>query len=99
MYDTVQNIASRWPAGPVRDQYVAAAKNFRIPFWDWAAVPSDGKGVLPDIVQDSPSIPVDGPKGTQTIANPLFTYQFKPVDPKAFIYTPVSIPFFSLIHF
>ena len=80
-----------WPAGSVQDQYVAAGKNFRIPYWDWAAVPSDNSSVLPHIVQDSPSISVDGPAGTQMIANPLFTYQFKPVDPKAFIYSPVSI--------
>ncbi|TVY93845.1 Tyrosinase [Lachnellula willkommii] len=89
MYNLVQEIALMWPAGSVQDQYVGAAKNFRIPFWDWAAVPSDG-GVLPDIVQDSPSMSVDGPAGTQMIANPLFTYQFKPVDPKAFIYTPFN---------
>ncbi|TVY38862.1 Tyrosinase [Lachnellula subtilissima] len=90
MYNLVQEIASMWPAGSVKDQYVAAGKNFRIPYWDWAAVPSDGSSVLPHIVQDSPSMSVDGPAGTQMIANPLFTYQFKPVDPKAFIYSPVS---------
>ncbi|TVY40862.1 Tyrosinase [Lachnellula occidentalis] len=90
MYNLVQEIAAMWPAGPVQDQYVAAGKNFRIPYWDWAAVPSDGNGVLPHIVQDSPSMSVDGPAGTQMIANPLFTYQFKPVDPKAFIYAPYN---------
>ncbi|TVY83497.1 Tyrosinase [Lachnellula suecica] len=90
MYDLVQKIALYYPAGPVQDQYVAAGKNFRVPYWDWAAVPSDGKSILPDSVQGSPGVTVDGPAGTQTIANPLYTYQFKPLDPKAFIYGPYN---------
>ena len=98
MYNLVQEIAAMWPAGPVQDQYVAAGKNFRIPYWDWAAIPSDGGPILPHVVQDSPGISVDGPAGTQTIANPLFTYEFKPTAPKVFIYSPVSCSWFRSVH-
>jgi tyrosinase len=89
MFDLVQKIALRWPV-EVQDQYVSAGKNFRIPYWDWAAIPADGKGILPDVVQTE-GISVAGPSGTQTIANPLFTYKFKPiVDPKAFVWSPYN---------
>lgn len=33
---------------------------------------------------------VSGPNGLQEIANPLFAYQFKPLNPTAFIEEPVS---------
>ena len=58
-----------------------AAANFRIPYWDWAAVPPVGQSVFPSSVGGSPYVVVDGPAGTQTIANPLWSYQFKPLVP------------------
>lgn len=88
----IQQIASMYPAGAVRDKYVASAKNFRIPYWDWAAVPGTGKSVLPASVGGSPGIDVDGPAGVQTIANPLYSYQFQPLDPTQLPDAPVSKP-------
>jgi tyrosinase len=61
--------------------YTTAAENFRIPHWDWVAVPSAGQSVFPSSVGGSPYIVVDGPAGTETIANPLWSYQFKPLVP------------------
>jgi len=81
LYDLVQQIAQQYPAGPTRNKYAAAAANFRIPYWDWAAIPAAGQSVFPESVGGSPSVSVDGPAGTQTIANPLYSYQFKPLDP------------------
>ncbi|KAI9048358.1 hypothetical protein LZ554_008150 [Drepanopeziza brunnea f. sp. 'monogermtubi'] len=81
LYEHVQRIANQFPAGSVRDQYVAAAANFRIPYWDWAALPSDGASIYPQSVGGSPSISVDGPAGVQIIANPLYSYRFQPLDP------------------
>lgn len=76
LYDNIQFIASLYPKGPQRERYEAAAKTFRIPYWDWAMAPQEG-GVYPRSVQ-LPSVVVDGPAGTQTIANPLFSYDFHP---------------------
>jgi tyrosinase len=74
----------------VRDQYAAAAANFRIPYWDWAAVPPAGESVLPASVGGSDTVSVSGPNGVQTIANPLFSYEFKPLDPTQLPDAPVS---------
>ncbi len=81
LYENVQHIAEQYPAGPIRDQYTTAAANFRIPYWDWAAVPRDGGSVYPGSVGLSPSIIVNGPIGIQTIANPLYSYRFQPLNP------------------
>lgn len=86
----IQQIAQLWPAGSARDQYVAAAANFRIPYWDWAMAHPAGESVLPDSVGGSATMIVDGPNGQQTIANPLYTYQFKPLDLVALPDPPVS---------
>jgi hypothetical protein len=90
LYGLIQQIALQFPAGSVRDQYVTAAANFRIPYWDWAAVPPPEESVFPNSVGGSPSILVDGPAGSQTIANPLWSYQFKPLDPSQLPDPPVS---------
>lgn len=81
LYNLALEIAAYWPAGAVRDRYAAAVHTFRIPYWDWAAVPPDGHSILPGVVWNSSSIVVDGPNGVQTIANPLFTFEFKPLNP------------------
>lgn len=91
LYNLIQKIATYYPAGPVRDRYVAAAKNFRIPYWDWAAVPAAGQSVLPQSVGGSPAVSVNGPSGTQTIANPLFSYLFKPLSTSDLPDMPVSL--------
>jgi tyrosinase len=54
---------------------MAAAINLRLPYWDWAMdVPSGGNS-MPDFVS-KPTISVTTPNGTQTIANPLYSYKF-----------------------
>lgn len=89
LYGMIQQIAQLWPAGAIKDEYVAAAANFRIPYWDWAAVPPTGQSVLPDSVGGSPTVNVNGPNGQQVIVNPLYAYQFKPLDPNALPDQPV----------
>ncbi|KAG4436593.1 hypothetical protein IFR05_007913 [Cadophora sp. M221] len=79
IHEKVQQIAQQYPVGSIRDQYMAAAANFRIPYWDWAVSPSGGRSILPDSVM-SPSVVVNGPAGVQTIANPLYNYRFQPLD-------------------
>lgn len=69
----------------------AAASDCRAPYFDWAATPSTGQGMLPASVGDSPKINVSGPAGFQLISNPLYAYEFKPPDGSVFYdVTPVS---------
>jgi tyrosinase len=79
-----------FPEGEVRDKYTTAAQSFRIPYWDWAAAPAPGQSSFPSSVGGSPWIDADGPAGVQTIANPLFSYQFQPLNTTELPNLPVS---------
>jgi tyrosinase len=95
-------IATFWPDGE-RERYESAARRFRLPYWDWALEPPAGESVLPKSIGGSPFVDVDGPSGVQRIANPLFSYNFKPLDRTAFGSGPVSTHFsmgwISLTHY
>jgi tyrosinase len=71
-----------------RALYQRAAADFRIPYWDWATSPPMGQTQLPDMFWN-PVIYQNGPKGQQWIRNPLYSYQFRPVNEDAFIWSPV----------
>lgn len=90
-------IASFWN-DTERPRYQAAARRFRQPYWDFAAPPPEGESVLPWSVGGSQYVDVDGPNGRQRIANPLYTYYFRPLDPDAFTFGPVSFFLFSGIY-
>lgn len=64
-------IAEAYPES-VRDQYVAAAKSLRAPYWDWAA----DNAVPPASVPDTLTINVASGDDVQssTVSNPLQTY-------------------------
>ena len=91
----VNEIALQWPAGSARNKYSAAAANFRIPYWDWAAVPPDGESALPVSVGGSSTVTVSGPNGPQVIANPLFSYQFKATNSSDLPDSPVRYSLFQ----
>ncbi|KAK8049036.1 Tyrosinase [Apiospora phragmitis] len=91
MYNIVQYIASLYPVGPQRTRFQQAAQTFRMPYWDWAAMPPSDQSLLPLSIGGEPDIMADGPNGPQLIANPLFTYTFKPLDPSVF----PEFPFFE----
>lgn len=78
-----QYIATMY-SGSSRNRMVAAASDCRVPYFDWAATPSNGGSMLPASIGGSPKINVTGPAGTQQISNPLFNYDFKPPDPSVF---------------
>lgn len=88
LFGLIRDIASWWPEGDDKDQYVAAAARFRIPYWDWANEPAAGKTPLPDSVQ-AETIVVTGPNGAQEISNPLYSYHFDPLDPSLLPDVPV----------
>ncbi|TVY34882.1 Polyphenol oxidase [Lachnellula subtilissima] len=51
--------------------YQTAADNFRIPFWDWAAVPQR----FPDVMT-WPNVSINTPTGIRNVTNPLYRYTF-----------------------
>ncbi|QSZ30034.1 hypothetical protein DSL72_004552 [Monilinia vaccinii-corymbosi] len=63
----VQEIADQYND----DAYSTAADNFRIPYWDWASIPT-----LPSIVTDA-TVEIETPYGTQNVDNPLLLYRFQ----------------------
>ena len=71
-----QDIAVTYPS-KIRDEYIDAAANLRIPYWDWAL---DAR--MPAVI-NIPEVTVNAPNGSLTIKNPLYTYRFhpKPKDP------------------
>jgi tyrosinase len=89
LHGLIETIATLWPEGE-RERYVAAARRFRLPYWDWAATPPAGESVLPRSIGGNPFVDINGPNGQQRIANPLFSYSFKPLDSTAFGSGPVS---------
>ncbi len=89
MYGLIQQIISFYPPGPIKNRLAAAAMKFRIPYWDWAAVPPSGQSVLPTSVR-ARTVAVEGPNGHQEIRNPLFSYLFRPLDTTALSDFPVS---------
>ncbi|KAK3996859.1 putative tyrosinase [Cladorrhinum sp. PSN332] len=87
LYSLAQMIAGWWPENE-RRQYQEAARRFRIPYWDWASPAPSGGSVLPTSVGGSPFIDVNGPNGVQRIANPLYSYTFRPLNLTAFKQSP-----------
>ncbi|EPS44263.1 hypothetical protein H072_1759 [Dactylellina haptotyla CBS 200.50] len=79
------NLANQYPAGQVRNRYVAAASKFRLPYWDWAS-----NGQVPDIIGNQPRVSVEKPQGFVQINNPLYTYIFHPFSPSYFPYAPFN---------
>ena len=79
IYAIVQDIAGEFSSvnGSV---YKTAAETFRIPFWDWAAPALDGQHVMPPSISSAAHVEVVTPNGTQTIPNPLYQYQFHPLN-------------------
>lgn len=82
LYTRAQYIASQF-SGTDRAPYQAAARDWRMPYWDWARRPSDGGPVyLPDFGEEM--INIYGPKGWQQISNPLYSYRFSTRERLAF---------------
>ncbi|KAI0482999.1 hypothetical protein GGR56DRAFT_219398 [Xylariaceae sp. FL0804] len=78
LYNIMQYIASLYPPDQLA-RFTQAASSFRLPYWDWAATPPEGDSVLPLSVGGSSNVTVSGPNGVQLIANPLYSYSFKPL--------------------
>ncbi|KAI9739853.1 MAG: hypothetical protein M1818_004909 [Claussenomyces sp. TS43310] len=90
LYNAIQAIASWYPDQADQQRYGAAAAEFRIPYWDWAAVPPTGEDVVPKSVTER-SVVVNGPNGVQRIANPLHSYIFQPLNTTDLPDKPLSL--------
>jgi hypothetical protein len=82
LYKHVNNIAQSYGTEPAerRDAYIKAAKDFRMPYWDWALQTNEDVTLFPWEVWSStiPSVIRPGSQGKSTpmSANPLASYQF-----------------------
>jgi tyrosinase len=90
LYQHIVAVVNEFPAGAQRQRYASAALSWRFPYWDWAALPTDGGSAYPASMQ-SPTINVTTPNGTATIHNPLYSYKFHPVSQQDFYFNPVSL--------
>ena len=77
-------------SGNERDQYLAAAATFRIPYWDWAAPVAPGDDVFTSSISGTAWIMMTFQNGSQVIPNPLYQYQFHPLSTNDMVYEPVS---------
>lgn len=82
MVKVAKTIANSYPAS-TRSQMVTAANQLRMPYWDWAAHPGNGRPVLPLMISDV-TVTVTGPNGKKTFTNPLFRHDFQ--DPSQLFY-------------
>lgn len=86
-YSVVQDVVKSFPPGDMRDRHATAALSIRIPYWDWAAPAPAGQSILPPSIT-IPFVDVMTPNGTQTISNPLHSYNFHPLTGSDMIYDP-----------
>ncbi|PVH87280.1 Di-copper centre-containing protein [Cadophora sp. DSE1049] len=76
---TVQDLVKTYPPA-LQATYQTAANNFRIPYWDWAAIPT-----MPAVV-NQPTVTITTGSGVQSVRNPLYRYNFQnfPLSPTYF---------------
>jgi tyrosinase len=67
MSEHVHTIAQKYNS----QDYTTAADNFRIPFWDWAIIPT-----APDITGTA-TVHINTPSGPKDVDNPLYSYKFQ----------------------
>jgi tyrosinase len=75
--------ASEFPESQGRARYEAAAREFRMPYWDWAVVVPPGQSILPASLSSRTISVITPSSGGQrtTIDNPLYSYRFNPINP------------------
>lgn len=77
----VQDIAQRF-SPELRQRYVAAASEFRIPYWDWALMATDTTHPIPTWIAEQETIMVVATDGSQqSVQNPLHHFDFHPCEP------------------
>ncbi|KAI9668449.1 MAG: hypothetical protein M1831_001203 [Alyxoria varia] len=72
--------------GAARTRFSNAARNLRVPYWDWAAN-YGGSAVLPASMTNK-FVTLETPSGRQNVLNPLFRYDTHPLDRAGFLTDP-----------
>ncbi|KAL2067332.1 hypothetical protein VTL71DRAFT_1757 [Oculimacula yallundae] len=76
---TAQDLVKTYPPAQ-QATYQIAANNFRIPYWDWAAIPT-----MPAVINQQ-NVTITTGSGVQSVRNPLYRYNFQkfPLNPSYF---------------
>ncbi|MCJ1477585.1 hypothetical protein MMC13_006258 [Lambiella insularis] len=72
LWEQAQKVAATYNTSE-KATYQAAAKSFRMPYWDWSL-----NATMPTLV-NVPIITIKTPKGVQSVPNPLYNYTFHPL--------------------
>lgn len=70
--------------------WLEAAKNLRVPYWDWAGPIPAGEPDIPSEIT-STTVDITTPEGIKTVKNPLYWFPF----PSKFPYTSFPSPHYS----
>jgi tyrosinase len=87
-----KSVAARY-TGTKKTTYQNAAKQLRLPYWDWAAKPGSGNTLPASIT--AATVTVDAPAGSKSIKNPLASYHF--TDTSGMVYGQYKIWKVSLV--
>lgn len=89
IYRMANFIANMFSTFTERRRYQMAASNIRLPFWDWAVPPPANKTHFPEVFWH-PILTQYGPRGVQTIHNPLYSYVFNPLEEDPLVWSPLN---------
>ncbi|KAF4464633.1 tyrosinase precursor [Fusarium albosuccineum] len=89
LFDLAHSIAVLFPNDTERQAYENAAREFRMPYWDWAMAAPEGEDHFPGVFWNA-TIAQYGPRGVQIVTNPLYSYKFHPKNEDAFIWSPLK---------
>lgn len=78
LWSIVQNLAGNYRNDQDASNWITAGQNFRMPYWDWAQVPTSDDDVFPDILSsDQVNVILPGTGGRwSSVTNPLARYHF-----------------------
>ena len=76
----VQAVVNEWPSGAYKTKLQGIASTMRFPYFDWAAAPPNNLPSFP-LVLSSMGITLKTANGNINVINPLFRYDFQPLNP------------------
>ena len=80
LYSAIQEVAQKFPQN-LRARYVEAAKNVRLPYFDWAVRVRAGADSLPPSIARQTISVVDTDGRRKSVENPLYSFKISQVRP------------------